>query len=340
MAYDPPGNFLFTPVGDTPELTGVIKEFHSEWKEKHAEEEDLLLYHYTTPDGLKGILESRSLRCGHAFYFNDPNEINYGTGLILEVLDTIRASESRPEIQEFLDKLKLQVGVTFKTYGFNPFMACFCKSDKLLSQWKSYATGGMGYCIGFKFSDVTRLAKDLEDLSTARQPVLRRVIYQEEEQRELISRYINMVVEGAKISLDSGTHRRARWEDVVPVMAIQAVNHLIDMIVSFKHHEYKEENEWRMVWTTIDYFLPEQVVIRNNNQRLTPYRPAYLFDYDENHSPSFPIRSICFGPAQEPLLAKLTLDMLTRRCEADQHPIKVVRTEIDIKEPGYELRWP
>lgn len=340
MAYNPPGNFLFNPVANIPELTDVIREFHGEWIERHASEEDLLLYHYTSPNGLKGILESRSLRCGHAFYFNDPNEINYGTRLILEVIDTIRASEDRPDIQEFLDKLKLHVGVAFETIGINPFMACCCMSGELLSQWKNYATGGMGYCIGFKFSDETRLAKDLNDLSTTRKPVLRRIIYQEEDQRELIIQYINMVVEVIKNVLDRGTHRRGHWGNVVPDMAIQSVNHLIDMAVSFKPHEYSEENEWRIVWLTRENYLPEDVAIRNNNQKLTPYRPAYLFEKNKDKISLFPIQSICFGPAQEPSLAKLTLDLTIRSYEADQHPIKLARTDIDIKEPGYELRWP
>ncbi len=317
-----------------------MRQFHDQWLEYHTSVKDLVLYHYTTPEGLNGILESRSLRCGHASYFNDPNEIMYGMELILEALHTERASESRGDIQAFLDGLKMYVEITFTTYRFDPFIACFCESSTLLSQWRNYATGGMGYCIGFNFSDTTYLAHGLDSLSQDRRAVLRRVIYLEEMQRELINQYISLMVEGAKNAMDAGTHRGREWHHIIPVMAVQAANHLIDMILSFKHPEYKEENEWRMVWITREDHLVNNIGIRNSNHTLIPYRTAYLFENDQDSNPTFPIHSICYGPAQDSSLAKLTLDILIRRYESDHHPIKLNRSDIVIEEPGYRLRWP
>ncbi len=195
MAYTPPGYYLINPAAPTDELTEAISQFDVGWRNRHSRTDDLLLYHYTTPPGLKGILESRSLWCGHAFYFNDPNEINYGIDFIQSVLLDFRKSETDNEIQTFLEKLSEQFGWTFKGLEYNPFMVCFCESSALLSQWRSYAEGGMGYCIGFNFSDAIHHADNLKDLSPERRPTLRQVIYREDDQRKLAYEYLETVID-------------------------------------------------------------------------------------------------------------------------------------------------
>ncbi len=261
MAYTAPGYYLIEPANPTVELSEAIGQFDVGWRNRHSRTDDLLLYHYTTPPGLKGILESRSLWCGHAFYFNDPNEIKYGTDLIHDILIDIRAREANREIQTFLEKLSEQLGWTFKGLDYNPFMVCFCEPSTMLSQWRSYADGGMGYCIGFNFSDAIHHADNLEDLSPERRPTLRQVIYREDDQRKLAYEYLETVIDAVRASRNGGTHRTAHWMDVVSVMAAQAVNHLIDMVLCFKRHEYGEEREWRLLWVTQPGHLPENLGI-------------------------------------------------------------------------------
>lgn len=340
MAYTAPGYYLIEPANPTDELSEAIRRFDVGWKIRHSRTDDLLLYHYTTPRGLKGILESRSLWCGHAFYFNDPNEIKYGTDLIHDILIDIRAREVNNEIQTFLEKLSEQLGWTFKGLEYNPFMVCFCESSTMLSQWRSYAAGGMGYCIGFNFSDAIRRANNLEDLSPERRPALRKVIYKEDDQRKLAYEYLEAVIDAVRASRNGGTHRTARWMDVVSVMAAQAVNHLIDMVLCFKRQEYREEREWRLLWVTQPNHLPENLGIRSHEQILSPYRVAYLIDTSEENAPTMPVASIHFGPAQDPSIAKITLDQIIRKYESDNHPIKLNRSDIVIEEPGYKFRWP
>ena len=308
---------------------------------KHSNEDDLLLYHYTNPEGLKGILESRSIWCGHASYFNDPNEIDYGMELIAGIIDEFLEINQEGEIYNFLIELKRTLGIIFKNYGYHPYMACFSESGKMLSQWRSYATGGMGYCIGIGFSNATLLADNIDNLSTDRRPKLRRVIYDLNIQREVATDYIQLVIDGSKTTFDNWANvPDDQKHTVMMMMVMQAANHLIEMILCFKLYEFRDEKEWRMVWVTREDHLAKEVDLRTDNHALTPYRPAYLFYIDENQIPIFPILSICFGPAQDESLAKKTIDILIRRSVAVEHPIGLVRDNIVLEVPGFHLRWP
>jgi hypothetical protein len=46
-----------------------------------------VVYHYTTADGLKGIIEGGVLWATSAYYLNDSTEIMYGYRLLSDVLD-------------------------------------------------------------------------------------------------------------------------------------------------------------------------------------------------------------------------------------------------------------
>src|ERR1039458_9844890 len=55
-----------------------------------------LIYHYTTADGLKGIIEKNELWASSAYFLNDSAEITYGYGVLKEVLDDWPAKD-RPK---------------------------------------------------------------------------------------------------------------------------------------------------------------------------------------------------------------------------------------------------
>jgi hypothetical protein len=46
-----------------------------------------LLFHYTTAEGLKGIIEQNELWASSAYFLNDSAEITYGYGVLKQVLD-------------------------------------------------------------------------------------------------------------------------------------------------------------------------------------------------------------------------------------------------------------
>ncbi len=113
-----------------------------------------LLFHYSTAEGLKGIIEKNELWATSAYYLNDSTEITYGYALLKEVLDDWIAKNPRPE-----DSLSLGIARDFqRSFGVDFFnmgvvqpiyLACFCEEDNLLSQWRTYGQSG-GYSVGFR----------------------------------------------------------------------------------------------------------------------------------------------------------------------------------------------
>ncbi len=55
--------------------------------ERNSSQKIPSLYHYTTQDGLRGIIKSRSLWFTNIFYINDASEFNYIFKLVQEELN-------------------------------------------------------------------------------------------------------------------------------------------------------------------------------------------------------------------------------------------------------------
>lgn len=133
------------------------------------------VYHYTSTDGLLGILEGGQLRATDLRYLNDTSELHYGLAEMLRIYETVSQSPTRRE--SFVDQLAVLYGVeNWQTVGplkmtevlalaREPFdavstaivnsigdslligVACFCIEGDLLSQWRGYGIGG--YALGF-----------------------------------------------------------------------------------------------------------------------------------------------------------------------------------------------
>src|ERR1039458_2675682 len=90
---------------DQPAVTVALSAFNQVLAFNHTRELTAaksvpptgLIYHYTTADGLKGIIEKNELWASSAYFLNDSAEITYGYGVLKEVLDTWVAKNPRPE---------------------------------------------------------------------------------------------------------------------------------------------------------------------------------------------------------------------------------------------------
>ena len=112
-----------------------------------------LLFHYTTADGLKGIIEKNELWATSAYFLNGSTEIVYGCQVLKEALDNWMTRNPRPQ-----EAVPLRLAQDLrKSLGEDPlnmeaithvYLSCFCEDDNVLSQWRTY--GQRGYSIGFK----------------------------------------------------------------------------------------------------------------------------------------------------------------------------------------------
>lgn len=108
---------------------------------------NFVLYHYTTADGLKGIVENDELWATSAYYLNDSTEIMYGYQLIDEALGVWRTKVNSPEDSMaggLVYSLERQFGHDYLERNIitiiTPiYLTCFCEEDDLLSQWRAYS---------------------------------------------------------------------------------------------------------------------------------------------------------------------------------------------------------
>jgi hypothetical protein len=162
------------------------------------------------------------------------------------------------------------------------------------------------------------------------------VIYDEVEQRQLVQNYVDSIVDASKKALEKKTYVDPYHH--ASVMAMQAANRLLDMLICFKHNAFKEEREWRLVHVTREDFQPETLQFRETCGCLVPYRPTYIFDENEKGKLQFPLCSIAFGPTLDPVRTRSSIELLLRHIAVDGHPIELVPPQVQIKGSGYSIR--
>ncbi len=111
-----------------------------------------VLYHYTTAEGLKGIIENNEIWATSAYYMNDSAEILYGYRVLHRALEQWLKDRNPAE-----DSISRGLANSFIRYfGHDAFernivtpvyLTCFCEEPNLLSQWRAYGSSG-GYNIG------------------------------------------------------------------------------------------------------------------------------------------------------------------------------------------------
>lgn len=195
------------------------------------EEHPPFLYHYTSADGIKGIIESNSVWASNIRFLNDQSELVYSIGqctLKLSELSRTLNGREREILEGFRNRLH-------EASTANIFVCCFSEDPDLLSQWRGYCPTEGGYCIGF---EGLRLRQTLT-------PTFRllRCVYERTQQDTLVKELIDSV---ASDLLDYGSANPH-------VTAIQVsenlwsvlIDHILEVIPIIKSAGFKDEVEWR-----------------------------------------------------------------------------------------------
>jgi hypothetical protein len=108
-----------------------------------------LIYHYTKPAGLEGILNSGTIWLSDVFALNDPSELSHGFSQLNAVLKT-KVSDALPETKvfaQFFDAFLTQGGIQASAHYFT---CSFSTNGDELGQWRAYSDNAHGYALGFE----------------------------------------------------------------------------------------------------------------------------------------------------------------------------------------------
>lgn len=323
---------LFDPSFSTPEIALAINTFSLNWGSIHDIQEEIVLYHYTTLEGLNGIINNRNLWLSHINTFNDPLEIKYGQEIISHEITEKIKDHADQEIRTFLNSLLVHIKAFGDELIHHPFVACFCEIDELLSQWRTYSDSGGGYSLGFKFSPNTKISSKLPEIEEHRSAILRKVIYEEKKQRKLINEYLSTIIKAANSIIKKDTNKDLK----IHVMALESINIILDMLMTFKNPAFKEEREWRLIHVTREDFQPDNVEFRVAGNNFIPYRPTFLYSF-EGDKPIFPLESITIGPLLGNQGSITAIKLFLQKASNDNHQIKL-NPSIKISSTGYSIR--
>jgi hypothetical protein len=199
-----------------------------------------VVYHYTTPQGVLGIVDSKALWATDIRFLNDSHEYRYALEMTREELaerQRCAGSLDGPLIERF--GLALDEASRMRTY-----VCCFSTEPDQLSQWRGYGSG-RGYAIGFKLPDL------LPALSASQQPIaFLQCEYRRDVQRRLLSEAIDQITQEYRGVLERHASREGD-----PLVEFEAdfYTYLVTIAAAFKHEKFSEEREWRIVVRSLSH---------------------------------------------------------------------------------------
>jgi hypothetical protein len=241
------------------------------------------LYHYTTPDGLIGMLRSRSIWASETRSATDTSEIGYGERLIRETLE-MEAANVPEDLRRWLSAFTLVVDEVARHQRI--FVASFCEKGDLLEQWRAYAVSG--YCIRFRGAVLEELPNWL----------LSRVTYDPERQRAIVRETLALHIKPL--------------EDAVRAADAPRINHICGnlgaqlslYVAVFKNPVYEREHEWRGTTGGAKGAMKS----RRRKERHVPYVEIDLCD----GGTLLPIVEVIHAPGQNRRVALDVLQQLLR----------------------------
>jgi hypothetical protein len=245
-----------------------------------------ILYHYTSIEGLMGILESRSIWLSDYQYLNDRREINHGADIIREVARKMLKKSNDKLVSKLLEAWI----VNLDNIEDRIFIASFSADGDSLSQWRAYGT----VALGFKVSDIAVHVNDI---------YIQSVEYNEEVQRNLAVTYLNHLCQAYKE--DSSLNLIERSPDIY-----HRIIQLVELISSYKDASFMDERECRVIYIedldvieSLDLDRPPKKY-RANNSHIIPYVSSDSIYPMKGHERPLEISEIVLGPSCDDLLEK------------------------------------
>ena len=239
------------------------------------------VYHYTTAEGLLGILTSGRIWASSVLHMNDASELLYAQKLYLDELDAYLRSMERREV---LNDLDFAVTLTGIGRGLIEevlvFAACFCRNGDLLSQWRGYGGAGGGYALGLDLPLTRATGWEWWDLVE--------VVYEESQQRQRFRSFFERTLKRAREEPWQGPGHP--WP---PIADIQ--REALYLLATCKSPAFSEEQEIRLVtWRHIS--APLDVKWRPGRNLPVPYVEVSLTEDSSLWRGKPPVVDIVVGP--------------------------------------------
>jgi len=269
------------------------------------------LYQYTTPDGLIGILATKTLWATSVFYLNDTRELIGGIEIAQNQLRGARDTASDEVQLERIDWLRQELRNIGKAFDSKPvYVSSLTTEDDQLSQWRAYCRGG-GFAIGFPKDQLTEFIQSQHfDLLEC--------VYATEDQQAVIRSVLDLTampwIQTARLPVKEDEDRfivsgKLAWE-------------LLRNASRIKNDSFSEEREWRITSQPERPYHPEKLQFRSRNGMVVPYTAVQLPDDIDFWGKV----KVVVGPTPYPNESKASVYDLFRRYHDHAIGIEISRT--------------
>lgn len=306
------------------------------------------VYHYTSSEGLLGIVTTGRMHFTHAHFMNDQSELVYSRDVAGAVIDKAVGGENDRRrnivLKAVLERIShLRVPENMADVAW--YVACFCERGNRLSQWRAYGSQGQGFSIAFATASLRVLEPNLK---------LRRVLYHRHEQDRMITEIITSCLASFDQSISMAPSREARKEIVgAYVHGIELA--LIATLPLMKHPAFEEEEEWRLIANDI-ITRDSEIQFKRGASGIVPFRAIdlrtdFLFNEADGRSPIrmtqaivadeaprflriLPIHEVIHAPCSEPELRKRAVRLLLGRHGYNSTVVSVTGSDIPLRVGG------
>jgi hypothetical protein len=277
--------------------------------EAEDEQPPNVLYHYTSAEGILGIVETGQLWATNVLYLNDASELS-GARVILN-------SELESAPSKLFWPLRYVTGHA-ERLAIDHFVASFCEGGDLLSQWRAYGSQGNGYSVGFHASALLATVQRAEN-NFRGACTLRKVRYRRGQKTEMIQKRIAILSEILEpIAPELGVPEKGYFKPAEQLAKIfeKIAASIHPALALMKHEAFEAEGEWRLVrtlWKTPVPIADSAIRVRTIGGRLAPYLPiSWVLPQTPGSKETQSVKEIYCGPSVDPeLKQKAIRDLLS-----------------------------
>jgi hypothetical protein len=227
---------MLTATEIIQQVEAEMQNFQNQWWSEYDSPHPPHLYHYTSLEGLVGILTTRKFFLSDVLVSSDRSEIHHGFDLATEVLRSKAGHALCASVLEtLLNNPLLGIGENMFVYA-----VCFCPGSDVLTQWRAYSVDG-GFAMGVDFGRIlTRAA--------AAEFAISKMLYDHRRQTDLLKSTLDHATQlFDRLNQQIGLFPPSEAQECRNRFTFEVGMSLVKSILRFKNEAFQSENEWRIL---------------------------------------------------------------------------------------------
>jgi hypothetical protein len=195
-----------------------------------------ILYHYTSQDGLLGVVQSKTIWASKIQYLSDSQEFALALDLARHALERRRSADLSSSETELVTRMTADIE---RKERVNICVCSFSEEGDLLSQWRAYCSPGPGFSLGFKSGTLRSLA-DRQNFFLAP------CVYDWRIQDQIVEELIEETISAFSLE-ESKTNASGQESESIEKASWSFATKLATYAPLIKHLSFSKEKEWRLI---------------------------------------------------------------------------------------------